>query len=88
MPELGRSVFVVPAESFKSKRDRVVILNDASIVQAQRGLHPIWVFPFRGHRIDSMNNTGWQNARREVGLPAVRPEAHLRLPPARRRRGG
>jgi len=43
LPELGRSVFVVPAESFKSKRDHVVILNDAawSIVQAQRGLHPI-----------------------------------------------
>ena len=54
LPELARSVFVVPAESFKSKRDHVVILNDAawSIVQAQRGLHPIWVFPFRGHRID------------------------------------
>ena len=74
LPELGRSVFVVPAESFKSKRDHVVILNDAawSIVQAQRGLHPIWVFPFRGHRMDSMNNTGWQNARRAVGLVRMR----------------
>jgi hypothetical protein len=63
LPELGRSVFVVPAESFKSKRDHVVILKDAawSIAQAQRGLHPIWVFPFRGDRIDSMNNSGWQN---------------------------
>ena len=60
LPELGRSVFVVPAESFKSNRDHVVILNDAawSIVQAQRGLHPIWVFPFRGHRMDSMNKIG------------------------------
>ena len=74
LPELGRSVFVIPAESFKSKRDHVVVLNDAawSIVQAQRGLHPIWVFPFRGHRIDSMNNTGWQNARRAVGLGRMR----------------
>jgi integrase len=74
LPELDRSVFVVPAESFKSKRDHVVILNDAawSIVQAQRGLHPIWVFPFRGHRIESMNNTGWQNARRAVGLRQMR----------------
>jgi hypothetical protein len=55
----------------------VVILNDAawSIVQAQRGLHPIWVFPFRGHRIDSMNNTGWQCARRAVGL------SRMRVPP-------
>jgi integrase len=74
LPELVRSVFVVPAESFKSKRDHVVILNDAawSIVQTQRGLHPIWVFPFRGHPIDSMNNTGWQGARRAVGLDRVR----------------
>jgi len=41
LPELGRSVFVIPAESFKSKRDHVVILNDAawSVVQAQRGAH-------------------------------------------------
>ena len=60
--------------SFKSRRDHVVVLNDAawSIVQAQRGLHPLWVFPCRGHRIDSMNNTGWQNARRAVGLVQVR----------------
>lgn len=74
LAELGRSVFVVPAEAFKSRRDHVVVLNDAawSIVQAQRGLHPLWVFPFRGHRIDSMNNTGWQSARRAVGLGQVR----------------
>src|SRR5512142_244913 len=74
VPELGRSVFVIPAESFKSKRDHVVILNDAawSVVQAQRGLHPIWVFPFRGHRLDTINNTACQNARAAVGLPGVR----------------
>jgi integrase len=74
LPELGRSVFVVPSAAFKNKRDHVVVLNDAawSIVQAQRGLHPVWVFPFRGHRIDSMNNTGWQNARRAVGLWQMR----------------
>ena len=74
VPEIDRSVFVVPAEAFKSKRDHVVVLNDAawSIVQAQRGLHPIWVFPFRGQRIATMNNTGWQNARRAVGLTAMR----------------
>jgi integrase len=74
VPEIGRSVFVVPAESFKGQRDHVVILNDAawSIVQARRGLHPVWVFPYRGHRIGTMNNNGWQKARREVGLRPVR----------------
>ena len=74
LPELRRNVFVVPVESFKSKRDHSVILNDVawSIVQSQRGLRPGWVFPFLRHRIDSMNNTGWQNARCAVRLRQMR----------------
>jgi integrase len=74
VPELGRSVFVIPPEAFKTKRPHVVILNDVawSIINAQRGLHPIWVFPFRGRRIDRMNNNGWHQARRQAGLPLVR----------------
>ena len=74
VPEVGRSVFVIPPEAFKSRRPHVVILNDAawSIVQAQRGLHPIWVFPYRGGPITSMNNTAWQSARHRVGMRAAR----------------
>ena len=74
VPEIGRSVFVVPPEAFKSKRAHVVILNDAawSIVQSQRGKHPIWVFPYRGKPVQTMNNTAWQKARRTVGLSKVR----------------
>jgi integrase len=74
VPEIARSVFVIPAEAFKTKRPHVVILNDVawSIIKAQRGSHPIWVFPFRGKRIDRSNNNGWQQARREAGLPLVR----------------
>jgi integrase len=74
VPELGRSVFVIPPEAFKTKRPHVVILNDVawSIVKAQRSLHPIWVFPFRGRCINTMNNSGWQDARRDAGLPLVR----------------
>jgi integrase len=74
VPELGRSVFVIPSEAFKTKRSHVVVLNDIawSIVNAQRSLHPVWVFPFRGRRINHMNNNGWQNARRDAGLPLVR----------------
>ena len=65
---------MIPPEAFKTKRPHVVILNDVawSIVEAQRSLHPIWVFPFRGGRINTMNNTRWQCARRDVGLPLVR----------------
>src|SRR6266567_2247295 len=74
VPELGRSMFVIPPEAFKTKRPHVVILNDIawSIVEAQRSLHPTWVFPFRGRRINTMNNSGWQDARRDAGLPLVR----------------
>lgn len=74
VPEIGRSVFVIPPEYFKSKRPYVVILNDTawSIVQGQRGRHAIWVFPHRGEAVGSMNNTAWQNARQKVGLRAVR----------------
>ena len=74
VPEVGRSVFVIPPEAFKTKRPHVVVLNDVawSIVEAQRSLHPIWVFPYRGRPINTMNNNGWQRARREAGLPLVR----------------
>jgi integrase len=74
IPELVRSVFVIPAEEFKSGRPHVAILNDAawSIIETQRGKHPLWVFPFRGRRVRGMNNNGWQRARRKAGLPDVR----------------
>jgi integrase len=88
--EIGRSVFVVPANKFKSQRDHVVILNDAawSIIQSQRGRHPVWVFPYRGHRVRTMNNNGWQRVRCEVGLrgpvrAAIAPDSKERQASAR-----
>jgi hypothetical protein len=64
VPEVGRSVFVIPPEAFKSKRSHVVVLNDIawSIIETQRGLHPLWVFPYRGKQVGAMNNTAWQRA--------------------------
>jgi integrase len=74
IPEIGRSVFVIPPEAFKSRRAHVVILNDvaSSIIEAQRGKHPIWVFSYRGNRVNTMNNTAWQRARRDAGIGRVR----------------
>ncbi len=88
VPELGRSVFVVPASEFKGKRDHVIVLNDAAwkVVQACRGMHPDYVFVYRRervknfdqaptmqyHRIDTMNNSAWQKARKAVGLEGLR----------------
>lgn len=74
VPEIDRSVFVIPPEAFKSRRAHVVILNDVawSIVESQRGVHPICVFPYRGKAVSTMNNTAWQRVRREEGLQGVR----------------
>lgn len=61
-------------QAFKSRRAHVVILNDAawSIIETQRGKHPVRVFSYRGERVERMNNTAWQRARREAKLPDVR----------------
>ncbi|MFH1495668.1 MAG: tyrosine-type recombinase/integrase [Pseudomonadota bacterium] len=92
VPEVGRSVFVIPAAHHKTgkktKRAHVVILNDAawSIIQEQRGRHPEYVFVYRQERrknfdmapvmpyrrIDTMNNSAWQTARKKAGLDGVR----------------
>ena len=85
--EAGRSVFVIPASEFKSKRPHVLILNDVAwrIVQAQRGRHKEFVFVYRRERVvnldktpvmkfrrvETMNNTAFQTARSQAGL-AVR----------------
>jgi integrase len=74
VPEIDRTVFVIPADAFKSRRAHVAILNDVawSIIESQRGLHPTFVFPYRGKPVSTMNNTAWQRARRNEGLQGVR----------------
>lgn len=88
VPELGRSVFVIPAEFYKTNRKHVLVLNDTAwrIVERQRGRHPDFVFVYRRervkhldrapamefHRVGTMNNTAWQAARDDVGLSQVR----------------
>ncbi len=72
IPELGFSVFSVPRESVKGrKRDRILVCNSVaqSIIEAVRGKHPEYVFPYRGDRIETMSNTAWQRARKEAGMP-------------------
>ena len=80
IPELGRSVFVIPAEEFKSNRPHVAILNDvaAKVVESCRGIHGEYVFTYRdkrkllSDRIATINNNGWQKARKRAGLVKVR----------------
>lgn len=88
VPELQRSVFVVPGTAFKSKRPHVLVLNDTAwrVVEEQRGRHGEFVFVYRRervvnvekppvmkyHRVRTMNNTAFQSARESAGLPRVR----------------
>jgi integrase len=74
IPEIERSVFIIPPEEYKTAVGHVVILNDEAwrIVESQRGKDEVFVFAFRGHRIDSMNNNGWQHARSRAELEDVR----------------
>lgn len=86
--ELDRSVFVIPASEFKSRRPHVLILNDAAaaVIEECRGHHDEFVFVWRRERvkqldkppemkyrrIHTMHNSGFQTARRAAGLDHVR----------------
>lgn len=84
VPEVGRSVFVIPAAEYKTGVPHVVILNDAawSIIEDQRRRlkeaaekgEPVaaFVFTYAGHRVGTMNNNGWQRARKNADLEEVR----------------
>ena len=83
VPELGTSVFEVPAASVKGRRrSRLLVCNSAAqaIVESVRGEHDEYVFVYQRrkadgsagegtpHRVDTMNNTAWQRARKQAGL--------------------
>jgi integrase len=81
IPELERSVFVVPKEEYKGNRAHVLILNDVAWreVEACRGVHNEYVFTYRNdkknlpaNRVETINNTAWQKARSRAGLAHVR----------------
>lgn len=88
VPELKRSVFVIPPEFYKTNRRHVLVLNDVAwkILERHRGRHAEFVFVWRRereknleqapvmqyHRVGTMNNTAFQAARAAVGLQRFR----------------
>lgn len=74
LPELGTSIFIIPAHAVKNRMQRVVVLNSVarSVIEQVRGRHPEYVFTYKDHRITAMNNSGWQKARKRVSLTQVR----------------
>ena len=81
VPELDTSVFTIPGDRVKNAQDRLVVLNRIarSVVEAQRGQHPDYVFAYVPKRRNAkegeqpegampmpvlhMNNSAWQSAR-------------------------
>ena len=74
VPQLGTSVFIVPGARVKNGDERLVVLNRVarSVVEARRGVDPLFVFTFDGHPINRMLTSGWLRARVRAGLPQVR----------------
>lgn len=81
VPDIKRSVFIIPAGFFKSERPHVLVLNDVAwdIVERQRGGHPEFVFTYtpagddkRPARVVTQNNSAFQKARADVGLTRLR----------------
>ena len=81
LKELECSVFIVPPRYVKGRKGwRPLVCNRVaqSIIEERRGKHPEFVFTYqRGkhhepHAVETINNNGWQTARKAVGLQEVR----------------
>lgn len=86
VPELGTSVFLIPADfggrhensGVKNRDERLVVLNSVakSIIEGQRGVRREWVFPYNGTAVHRMNDSAWKKAR--VRAAKLWQEQHLR----------
>ncbi|MDD2056555.1 tyrosine-type recombinase/integrase [Pseudomonas putida] len=73
VPELGTSVFLIPADfggrhansGVKNRDERLVVLNSVakSIIDRQRGISREWVFPYNDTAMHRMNDSAWKKAR-------------------------
>jgi len=83
VPNLGTSVFIIPATIIRNERrcslvkngeDRLVILNQVAkaIIDARRGIDNQYVFTYLGHPIQRINNSAWRRAKAAANIPQVR----------------
>lgn len=80
VPELGASVFLIPAgfggrsakSGVKDRDERLFVMNDVakSVIEKQRGKHPLYAFPFgkpdgdrNETKVHRMNDSAWKKAR-------------------------
>lgn len=71
IPEIKRSVFLIPEEFTKNGDDKLVVLNTVahSIIEDRRGIHAEYVFTYKGRRIQKINQSAWRKAVARTGLP-------------------
>jgi integrase len=57
--DLGTSVIKIPGQQVKNGEDRIVMHNREAfaVIEAQRGLHKVYLFPYGGHRVSRMHNS-------------------------------
>jgi len=67
---LNTSLFIIPRAYVKNKTERLVVLNRIaySVIQSVRKQHPRYVFTYQGHRIGTMLNSAWKNAKKRVEM--------------------
>ena len=88
-PHLKTSVFEIPGQHVKNGEKRLVILNRiaSEVIKAQRGVHPEYVFPYKGNRVSRMYNSAWKRAREKaaqkyqmaLGIPCPEGFRHVRV---------
>jgi len=71
VPELGVSLFILPATATKNGEERAVVLNSVArrIVEERRGVHPEYLFSWKGKRLSRISNSSWKKAKARAGLP-------------------
>ncbi len=71
VPELGAEVFVLPPTITKNGEERIIPLNSVArqVVGERRGIHPEFVFSWKGRPLSRLSNSAWKKASRRAGLP-------------------
>jgi hypothetical protein len=80
VPELDTSVFLIPGERVKNGEERLVVLNRVakSVIEAMRGVHPVYVFARARHEAHLWSPTTRcrRELRRSPGFARAQERAH------------
>jgi len=77
IPDLGATVFVLPALVTKTSTERVVVLNSVAkrVVDSRREIPSEHVFTYRGSPVGKLHSSAWIRAWKAAGLP-IQPDVN------------